>query len=225
MSEPRKPGERRRPRGVPREAEERNVQVRPPYVTADYFLGGRQVAWVLWEEGRVESEKYFDEQGRQHGVERYRHANGRVKWESRWKHGLLHGKTRQWDEKGTLLLETRFVRGTGIDVWWDGGTVSEVREMKDGRLHGLERWGTPRRVYIEKSWFEGWEHGIWREWNSHGRLSRGFPRYYVHGVRVTRRAYLSACARDPTLPRYIPRDDRPARTPLPAALAAVSRRE
>jgi hypothetical protein len=137
--------------------------------------------------------------------------------------GLQHGWTRQWDEDGALLSATRFVRGTGVDVWCDRSMVSEVRQMRDGDLDGLEQWWSDaRRVWLEGRWSRGEKHGIWREWNAKARLRRGFPRYFVRGEQVPRRSYLRAVTSDSTLPRPRKSDDRSGRNLPPDAAAAIA---
>ena len=121
--------------------------------------------------------------------------------------GVPHGNAYQWASDGTLIGTYSMERGTGIDLWWeeiDGSiTLSEVYYMVDGLRHGFEWWlyrdGTPS---IEKHWIMDELHGIEREWNYDGGLRRGYPRYYVHDVRVTKRQYLAACRKDDTLPPF-----------------------
>src|SRR5262249_53376661 len=80
---------RRRPRPLPRAAEER---LAADGHMAEYHLSGRLVARVYWHDtGAIEWEVHFDEQGRMHGPEREEHPDGRLKFEARWLHGLQHG--------------------------------------------------------------------------------------------------------------------------------------
>jgi hypothetical protein len=67
-------------------------------------------------------------------------------------------------------------------------------------------------VYEESYFREGLPHGIERQWKS-GILCKGYPRYFINGVRVTRGAYQKACAKDPDLPAHVARDDHPKRPP------------
>lgn len=219
------PINRARATAVPKHARERNLKIAGDdgEMAADFFIGSRHFAWVYWDkQGNVELEKYYDEQGRQHGVELYRHENGRIKWRSRWRHGKQHGKTQQWDRDGNLLLETRFVNGTGIDVWWDRGRVSEVRFFRESHRHGVEQWWFDARCVFEEGHFsKGQKHGIWRRWSGQRRLERGYPQYFTHDEKVTRREYLKARATDATLPPYSERDNRPSRRLPPEAVAAI----
>ena len=72
-------------------------------------------------------------------------------------------------------------------------------------------------------------HGIEREWNDRGQPRSGFPRFYVRGRRVTRRAYDREQHDDASLPSYRPEDDLPQRNfratrTLAGALRAGRRR-
>ena len=109
--------------------------------------------------------------------------------------------------------------GTGLDLWYQKADVlSEERQYRDGALHGFERWywGFDRgnAVWSEGHFKEGEKHGIFREWNVKGGLSRGFPQYFVNGERVTKRRYLTACKRDTSLPIFRTEDNGFHRKPL-----------
>jgi len=133
-----------------------------------------------------------------------------------YRNGLPHGLARQWSEGGELIGSYEMRRGTGIDLWWSscygGFGLSEVHYMKDGDRHGFEWWlNGDTTLFEERHCLNGKLHGIEREWNSEGRLRRGYPRYYVHGEWVTKRQYLKACATDPTLPKFREADNKPKR--------------
>lgn len=190
----------------------------------EYVVRGRMVLRVYTHErdgsGTPAHAFSFDRDGRMHGLEREWHDDGRLRYEARWRHGAQHGVSRQWNVNGRLLVRTRFVAGTGLDIYCgDRDRVTETREMREGHRHGFERWWWgASRVWSEGHFAVGLEHGIFREWNERGGLKRGFPRYFVQGERVDRRAYVRACESDPTLPRITSRDDRPNRK-RPSAIA------
>ena len=110
-------------------------------------------------------------------------------------------------------MASRFQRGSGIDLWFDCGQLSEEREFARGLLHGVERWwATKTTVWHETHWRNGLKHGVEREWNEKGQLRRGFPRFFVRDEQVTRHRYEAARSSDPTLmPRRIT-DDAPKRS-------------
>lgn len=155
--------------------------------------------------------------GEKHGLERQWAPDGTLEFETTYVDGREHGVARQWDH-GKLLGTYQMEHGTGVDLWRDSsGALLEERYVKDGYRDGFERWwrGDNATVSDEGHFKHGQEHGIFRRWNARGRLCRGYPRYVVDGVRVTKRRYLRACAADPSLPLFREDENRPER-PLPA---------
>jgi antitoxin component YwqK of YwqJK toxin-antitoxin module len=184
---------------------------------AEYLVGGKVVgSREFHETGELAFERPLKE-GRVHGTEYRWDCPGELLSEEPYVKGLPHGTARQW-LGGKLIGSYTMVRGTGIDLWWqereDGSVyLSEVYPLRDGRPHGFEWWlnEDQETVCIERHYWEGKPHGIWREWNSRGRLCRGFPEYYVGGVKVTRPQYLRAAREDPTLPPFREEDNEPRR--------------
>ncbi len=136
--------------------------------------------------------------------------------------GKLHGVAQQWSAAGKLIGTYEMVHGTGIDLWRNpiGGRdegpyfVSEVHYVQDGNHHGFTCWinENQKSVSVERHYLHGLEHGIEREWNRAGRLSRGYPKYFIHGKCVDKRKYLRAVETDATLPPFRLKDNKPGRT-------------
>lgn len=205
---------------IPPEAEER--------ITGSYADGTRKEA-EYWLSGQLVGSRQFHPTGAlesevpyQDGVirgTRYRwDTPGRLLSAEPYERGVPHGVARQWSDDGRLIGTYTLERGTGIDLWWqereDGSAyLAEVHFMRDGWPHGFEWWlaEDQQRVWIERHWSHGHRHGIEREWNGQGRLCRGYPRYWVNGERVTKRQYLRAAARDPSLPPFRPEENEPRR--------------
>jgi antitoxin component YwqK of YwqJK toxin-antitoxin module len=191
--------------------------------SASYFLGREKVGFRLWDEvGQLEFENSF-RRGVRHGNEYRFHPNGQVLEVTPYRDGCIHGTGRQWAEDGRLLVTYRLVHNTGLDLWcWNGGALSEEHYLpKHGELGYRREWNCDDRTIWQEYFYvlgKGY-HGVWREWNSGGRLRRGFPRYFVADRRVTKRQYLRACLADPRLPRYRAVDNEPARD-LPAEYLA-----
>lgn len=205
---------------IPPGARERIVQRFPSGVKSrsKYYQRGKLIAEMLWEMDGAPAHGWEIRDGRKHGASIEWWRNGRIAFYEPFVDGLPHGVARHWDEEGMLLLETRYVRGTGVDLWCDlhNRSLSEETRLRHGKLHGARRYWNPdwRTVWQEEQYFDGEPHGIFRDWNREGRLRRGFPRYFVRGVRVDRRAYLRAAKTDVTLPVWRRSDNRPRR-PLP----------
>lgn len=184
----------------------------------EYFVRGRLRARVHLHEGGAPAWlAQWDGKGRMHGAQRYFHENGRLQYEAHYEHGLQVGAQREWTARGRLLCETHFDAGTGRDVWFGSAAhPTELREFVHGKLHGREQWwSTSTRVHAERFWFADQLHGIEREWTG-TQLDAGYPRFFIHGRRVTRAVYERAAISDPTLWRYAEGDDRPRRVfPIP----------
>jgi hypothetical protein len=172
---------------------------------------------------------------------RRRYTDGRLIREMGWRNDRSNGWDREWDSDGQLCFESfridntehgvcrqwhegRLIgwyvmdHGTGLDLWRDhDGSLQEERCLRGQGQHGFERWWeTPGnfRIWWERHFHQNLEHGIERKWLRGDRLSRGYPRYFVQGQQVTKRQYLSAAKKDPTLPPFREEDNRPER-PLP----------
>ena len=160
---------------------------------AEYVVGGEVVGTRhFYASGAVEAEQIL-RSGRQHGPMVEWYENGQAAWATTYVDGLEHGTARQWAADGTLVGEYRLEHGTGLDLWWteDGAgrwTLSESRYVKGGTRHGFEWLVNEDQVSVagEGHYWEGQPHGILREWNAAGRLRRGFPQYWVQGVKVTK---------------------------------------
>jgi hypothetical protein len=98
--------------------------------------------------------------------------------ERRYKDGLLHGISKQWDENGQLLGQFRMIHGTGVQhEWHDNGQLK-----------------------IEVSTVRGEFCGRSRIWLRDGTLIA--ERFYLHGRPVKPVIYAAAVAKDKLLPRY-----------------------
>ena len=167
--------------------------------------------------GEIEYERACRD-GRLHGLQFEWYALGTLASVERWVDGVPHGTARQWARNGTLLGTYRMMRGSGTDLWWgerlDGTPyLSEVLHWRQGAPYGFEWWinEDQQSVDIERHWSPLGQHGIERQWNASGRLRRGYPKYHVNGVRVTKCQYLAARAADPSLPPFLAEDNRAVR--------------
>jgi hypothetical protein len=205
---------------IPAEAEERVVgpTANGSGKRVEYWLNGERVGIREYDvEGHLEWEWPL-QSGVLHGVMYRWSAPGILHSAEPWKNGIPHGTAYQWANNGRVMGSYTIEEGSGLDLWWhedEHGSVSlaEVLPKRNGRQHGFEWWlnRDQKSVEEERHWVDGNRHGIEREWNHLGRLARGYPRYWVHGERVTKRQYLKAAATDPSLPPFRPEDNRPER--------------
>jgi len=203
---------------------------------AEYVLNGKIVGIRSFDkDGQLELEMPL-RNGIRQGTMFYFEAdsNGKttVTFAEPHKNGLVCGIARQWSQKDGQLIGTYSMkRGTGLDLWrnWSHDKkryfLSEARYLKEGKWHGFEWWlnEDQRTVWIESYFLENVQHGIRREWNHRGRLKRGYPQYWTQGKRVSKRQYLRASAKDPTLPRFRTWDNQPRRRFPPEVLAAIAK--
>jgi antitoxin component YwqK of YwqJK toxin-antitoxin module len=184
------------------------------YFIGEHLVGQRFVA----RDGSILKEyAYYDGEIQ----DEYARFGGAVRLSSAipYEDGIKHGTAYQWAHDGRLMGTFTMERGTGTDLWWqelmDGEILlTEAWEEADGLCHGHEWWFhycLPSELWIEKKWFKGNRHGIEREWNTEGKVKRGWPKYWVHDQQVDKRKYLRAAAKDPTLPAFRAEDNLPYR--------------
>lgn len=192
---------------------------------AEYWLDGKRVGVrAFFETGEPETDIALRDD-LYHGVFYRWDLPGCLISAIPYENGLEHGTAYQWSIDGTYLGSYTMEHGTGLDLWRSecgGGSpaLSEARYQRNGRRHGFEWWicADQRSVWEEGHYVDGKSHGILRQWNQHGRLRRGYPQYYVHDKRVTKRQYLRASRLNPSLPPFSAKDNLPARSfPLEVA--------
>lgn len=183
---------------------------------AEYVIDGDVVGWRHWDEQGHLSREMPLKKGVAHGTEYSWYFDGILTSAEPYFEGKAHGIARQWSHDGKLLGSYTMLHGTGIDLWWqerEDGTsyVSEVYYLQDGQRHGFEWWlkHNQRSVSVERHWSQNLLHGIEREWGARGGLCRGYPRYWIHGKRVSKRDYECAAATD--LPKYLAGENSPIR--------------
>jgi hypothetical protein len=184
----------------------------------DYYLGEERVGERhYYENGTLNYEQSYS-QGQMHGWQYYFECgSGQLMWAEPWEQGLIHGTSRQWDRTGRLVGTYTLEHGTGTDLWWqyrqDGSAyLAEVHPFVDGSPHGIEWWLNEKGDLTQETcWDKGGRHGIERHWNGEYGLRRGYPRYYVDDLRVTKSQYLRAAALDQTLLPFRADDNRPKR--------------
>lgn len=209
-----------RPPGLSARARLKLIGKNSACVWGEFMLAGQRIAQVVWApNGSLLSERHFDRHGRVHGLEISRHEDGSVEWQMPWLRGQMHGVARQRDTEGRDLYRSRFVRGSGVDLWVQGGAITEFREHSNSLVHGIERWGHPLLPSEEGHFLRGRRAGVFRRWSGKD-LERGYPRYFIDDEEVTRSRYVEARSDRPELQPDRRRDDRRERQ-MPPALSLV----
>ncbi|MGD0732481.1 MAG: hypothetical protein ABR956_14565 [Terracidiphilus sp.] len=207
---------------IPKEAKQRILATRtagPQKYKTEYILNGKVVGIRQFDENGLLEFEWPLKNGRTHGTF-YQVTDGVVTFAEHYSKGLAHGTAKQWSPDGELIGTYTMKHGTGLDLWraknrWGHGKVylHEARYLKEGKWHGFEWWlnEDQKSVHSEHHFWENLQHGIQRSWNNEGRLRRGYPRYWVQNVQVTKGQYIRACSQDPNLPPFRERDNLPTR--------------
>jgi antitoxin component YwqK of YwqJK toxin-antitoxin module len=223
---------------IPKTAQERVVsthQSNGNKQLVEYVLNGAIVGnrWFS-EDGTAGTENPL-KNGVMHGNMHYFKvgADGKLRatFTEPYRNGMAHGTAKQWSGDGKLIGTNTMTRGTGRDLWrhknyledGSGYVLSEARYIKSGSWHGFE-WRLDwkqKSIRQEAHFCENLQHGTRREWNSEGKLRRGFPQYWITNERVTKGQYLRACLKDPNLPPFRAIDNLPQRTFPPEVQAAI----
>lgn len=147
--------------------------------------------------------------------------------------GKLHGTAKQYSpQSGKVIGRYTFVHGTGFDIWrsWCGDradgqyAIAEIHSYQNGFHQGYDWWlnADQQSVWDESHWHADQKHGIERCWNQVGKLSRGYPKYWLHGEPVTKRQYIRAAQTDQTLPPFCEQDNLPQRSFPPSIQRLLS---
>lgn len=190
---------------------------------AAYFVDGKEIGFRFWDESGALAIEFGLKDGLKHGLYRVLDSEDELSEVATYVEGKEHGETIQYcngERIGSYVMD----HGTGVDLWFcSPGILSEERHYLDGERHGFERWWNcdNQTVNEESHFWKGIQHGIFRQWNPQHKLRRGYPQYFIHGQRVTKRQYLRACVTDPTLPPFVAEDNNPTRR-LPRRVALSS---
>jgi antitoxin component YwqK of YwqJK toxin-antitoxin module len=184
---------------------------------AEYWLNRKQ-AGIRWfyESGQPELE-YALKDSLPHGRLYEWSETGSLTWMEPRRDGRIHGISKQWGASGKRLGTYSIINGTGVDVWRhereDGSSyLAELHPLEDGQPHGVEIWLDENQSrFIERYWYKGQIHGVERHWNAQGKISRGFPRYWMRGERVNKRQYMKAQRYDKSLNKFRASDNLPRR--------------
>ena len=180
-----------------------------------YYLKGTKVGYRYWcHLGNLQLEYGF-KNGKKHGNELRFYDDGNLMCVEPYRHGKMHGVTKQWADDGRLLITYTLRKGVGMDLWCeDDGTLAENHYWPDeGEVGYMRFWNEDQKtIFMEDLYTRGEEFAsIRRAWNHAGKLSRGFPQYFIGNKKVTKRQYLLACKTEVAMPPYRAKDDNPKR--------------
>lgn len=178
-----------------------------------FFLNKIIKGYRDWDiNGYIFNEYTVDKNNLKHGFAYIFYPDGKLFHKTYFFHGKEHGIAKQWDTKGKLVCSYKMNMGTGIDLWWDSGFITESRSLKNGIRHGVEKlYATKNYIYEENYFYNGKQHGIHRMWNETNRLEKNFPKFFINDIEVDYDKYISRTKTNKTLPKYHPSDDKPNR--------------
>ncbi|MCB1680528.1 MAG: hypothetical protein H6858_02585 [Rhodospirillales bacterium] len=191
------------------------------YERREYILDGELVGYRQFDhEGRLIIETPMKNM-RKHGMEYtwYWYKPEQLSLCEPYENGRVHGTAKQWTIDGTLMGAYTLDEGTGYDIWRnqdeEGNVfIAEIHTLLNSKLHGFQWWLNPdqKTVLGERSWNNGFLHGIERHWQEDGKLAEGYPKFYIHDREVPKTIYIQEQRRDQALPPYDPREDSNRRT-------------
>ncbi|MCL4677911.1 MAG: hypothetical protein KJ017_04865 [Alphaproteobacteria bacterium] len=187
------------------------------YERREYILDGELVGYRQFDhDGRLIIETPMKDM-RKHGTEYtwYWYAPDRLSLSEPYQNGKVHGTAKQWTVDGDLMGSYTLEDGTGRDIWRkqdeeDGVVyVAEIHSLSQGKLHGFQWWlnKDQKTIIGERSWKDGFLHGIERHWTEDGHLAEGYPKFYIDDREVPKNLYMQEQRTDPDLPPYDPRED------------------
>lgn len=121
--------------------------VKVPEVREDgKVLGGGHILRVFYDKRWKLYECYVEKKGLPDGQDLLFYPDGKIKAESFYVKGKLHGPARFWGNEGQLLAESLFIGGLqqGKQVWYyPSGKLYSLQRYQDGVWHG------PQEFYYE----------------------------------------------------------------------------
>lgn len=193
------------------------------YRIMDYLLNGVLVGQRSYAQNEQLVIETPLKNGEKHGREYTWDEDGNLSLIEPYLNGKIHGTAKQYGRHGQVIGTYSLRHGTGFDIWRDESeegtiSISEIHSLREGLPHGYEWWLRPKphTVWHERHWEQGQYHGIERLWNWEGKLSRGYPKYWIRDQQVTKRQYLRAAQDDPTLPPFQLKENSPRRRFPPA---------
>tara|TARA_Y100000782_G_scaffold115634_1_gene163575 strand:+ start:41859 stop:43448 length:1590 start_codon:yes stop_codon:yes gene_type:complete len=143
----------------------------------EYAEDGREISIILFEKGFVKDEDIINRlnpSGQKAGIwiefyEDLRFTDGEKirKLEGRYEKGLKNGYFREYDRTGTLVNTLKYVNGQLVDDPIELQNVEIKREFHPNAT-----------VKIEKTYYNGQPHGIWKEYDVEGNLVNSWTYKY-----------------------------------------------
>ena len=142
-------------------------------IAKEYAEDGRIIQLITYKKGFISNRERinrFDSEGKKHGNWKYFYENGVLKLECIYKHGLMNGYYKEYDEEGNLLAAYKYV---------DGEKQEFVAEL--AKLEVKKEYYPDGKVKIKATYNdENKPEGVWREYNEEGEVEKSF--IYKNGI-------------------------------------------
>lgn len=136
---------------------------------------------TYYPDGKLEGEVTYVN-GHVNGVTRHWHPNGVLEFEIPVRNDIVDGTAKFWNDKGELLGTYEIRNGNGIQkAWHQDGSLAAELTLVGGAWTGRQRTYFPGGELIGET-------------------------YWLNSKQVSKKKYLEACKKNPSLPRY---DDEP----------------
>jgi len=166
------------------------------YKKTEYILNGEVVGQRFYDNHENLMHEEPLKNGKRHGLVYRWDEEGTLTFCEPFKNGMPHGIAKQYDESGKIIGTYEMDNGTGYDVWRnireDGSIyISEIHSMENGKYHGYELWlnEDQETIWLEKTWLNNMLHGAEYQWELNGKLSDGYPKYWVEDNEVSKEEY------------------------------------
>lgn len=149
-------------------------------VVKEYHLSGILYVEENYKNGRLISQKFFDEKGKsvQNGIVKLYYENGKLREVKTIRGGRLNGVSRQLYPDGILKGEYTYKDGVldGISKdYYRDGVLSAVRNFKDGRKEGISRnYYENGNLFLESSYKNGLLDGASIEYDKSGTFKESW---------------------------------------------------
>lgn len=156
------------------------------YKRFTYANGAKMIATHMWPNGKLSQLTYYKNEKKQ-GVEKYWDEQGRLRGVERWHEGLEHGKCESIDhDHGTVIhTDNRHGERHGVERVWIDNVLRRQTQYYNDALHGLdEQWYANGKKEQQCRYIMGKKHGLSTEWYENGQMSYKCTFVYdrQHGV-------------------------------------------
>ena len=138
----------------------------------EYAEDGRIIQLITYKKGFIvnrERINRYDSQGKEHGVWKYYHDNEKIRLECVYRHGIMNGYYKEYNQEGNLLQAYKYVNG-------------EIAEnvVEFARLDVKTQYYPSGNIKIKATYKDDRPEGVWREYSEEGKIEKTYV--YKYGI-------------------------------------------